>query len=334
MIKTRLTDLLGIDYPIIAGGLQWLANADYVSAAARAGIMGFITAASFPDLDDLRAEIRKCRELSEGKPFGVNVSMFPKLVEGEKTQEVFDIIVEEGVKFVETSGRNPEPYLPALKEAGIKVIHKVPGVKFAKKAESIGVDAVTIIGAECGGHPGLDMVGTIIQANVAARALSIPLIVGGGIGTGEQLVAALALGADGVIIGTRFLVSEEIWAHDLYKQRLVQANETDTTLSLQSLRNTARSLRNETTAVVEQIEKETPGDLGKLMPHISGKVGKVAYETGDWSKGLLAVGQSVAFAEKVEPLSDIVQSLMNEASAATARLSRLTGGLADMKDVG
>ncbi len=334
MIKTRLTELFGIDYPIIAGGLQWLANADYVSAAARAGIIGFITAASFPDLDDLRAEIRKCRALSEGNPFGVNVSMFPKLVEGERTQEVFDIIVEEGVKFVETSGRNPEPYLPALKAAGIKVVHKVPGVKFAKKAEAIGVDAVTIIGAECGGHPGLDMVGTIIQANVAARALTIPLIVGGGIGTGEQLLAALALGADGVIIGTRFLVSEEIWAHDLYKQRLVQANETDTTLSLQSLRNTARSLRNETTAVVEQIEKETPGDLAKLMPHISGKIGKIAYETGDWSKGLLAVGQSVAFAEKVEPLSDIVQSLMKEANAATARLSRLTGGLADMKDVG
>jgi NAD(P)H-dependent flavin oxidoreductase YrpB (nitropropane dioxygenase family) len=333
-METRLTKLLGIKYPIIAGGLQWLANADYVSAAARAGIAGFITAASFPDLGELRAEIQKCRDQSQGNPFGVNVSMFPKLVEGERTQEVFDLIVEEGVKLVETSGRNPQPYLPQLKEADIKVIHKVPGVKFAKKAESLGVDAVTVIGAECGGHPGLDMVGTIVQANVTARAVSIPLIVGGGIGTGEQLVAALALGADGVIIGTRFLVAQEIWAHELYKQKLIDSNETDTTLMMQTLRNTMRALRNETTGEVQKIEAENPGDLKALMPHISGKVGKIAYETGDWTRGAMAVGQSVAFANKIEPLSSIVDTLMNEANTAMARLANLSGGLDAMRDAG
>jgi len=319
-MKTKITDLLGIRLPVLAGGLQWLSNADYVAAAVNAGIMGFITAASFPEISALRDEIRRCRDLTGGKSFGVNVSMLPKLVEGEKTQEVFDLIVEENVAFVETSGRNPQAYLPQLQGAGIKVIHKVPAVKYALKAQSIGVDAVSVVGAECGGHPGMEMVGTFVQAAVAGRALDIPLVVGGGVGCGEQLVAALALGADGVIIGTRFLVAEEIWAHPGYKQRLLDANETETTLVLQSLRNTARALKNDTTQIVQELEASHPGDLEKLMPHISGKVGKVAYEQGDWSKGLLAVGQSVAFAQKVEPLADIVATLEREAETALARL--------------
>jgi len=322
-MKTKITDLLGIRLPVLAGGLQWLSNADYVAAAVNAGIMGFITAASFPEISALRDEIRRCRDLTGGKSFGVNVSMLPKLVEGEKTQEVFDLIVEENVAFVETSGRNPQAYLPQLQGAGIKVIHKVPAVKYALKAQSIGVDAVSVVGAECGGHPGMEMVGTFVQAAVAGRALDIPLVVGGGVGCGEQLVAALALGADGVIIGTRFLVAEEIWAHPGYKQRLLDANETETTLVLQSLRNTARALKNDTTQIVQELEASHPGDLEKLMPHISGKVGKVAYEQGDWSKGLLAVGQSVAFAQKVEPLADIVATLEREAETALARLQEI-----------
>jgi len=258
-MKTRITKLFGTKHPIVAGGLQWLANADYVSAAARAGIIGFITAASFETLEDLRSEIRKCRDHSEGNPFGVNVSMLPKLVEGEKTEQVFQLLIDEGVQFVETSGRNPAPYLPALQGAGIKVIHKVPAVRYARKAEEIGVDAVSLVGAECGGHPGLDMVGTMVQAALAAETLSIPFVIGGGIGSGRQLAAALSLGSDGVIIGTRFLVADEIWAHENYKQRLVDASETDTDLVLQSLRNTLRALSNDTTEAVRRIEQESPG---------------------------------------------------------------------------
>lgn len=318
-MKTRITDLFGIDIPVIAGGLQWLANAEYVSAAAQAGIISFITAASFESLDELRDEIRKCRDMSDGKPFGVNVSMLPKLVEGEKTEQVFQLIVDEGVRFVETSGRNPEPYLPGLHDAGIKVIHKVPAVRFAKKAEAAGVDAISLVGAECGGHPGLDMIGSIVLATLAARELKVPFIIGGGIGTGEQLAAALALGADGVIIGTRFLVADEIWAHSDYKKRLLEAAENDTTLVLQSLRNTLRALNNETTQEVQRIESENPGNLDLLMPHISGKVGKQAYETGDWSKGALSVGQAVAFADKMEPLGDIVRRIAKEAEKALER---------------
>ena len=321
--KTPITELFGIRLPVVAGGLQWLANADYVAAAANAGIIGFITAASFPELDDLRAEIRRCREMAGANPFGVNISMLPKLIEGEKTDQVIAVIVEEGVRFVETSGRNPQPYLPALQGAGIKVMHKVPAVRFARKAQSIGVDAVSVVGAECGGHPGEDLIGTFVQATLAARDIDIPLVVGGGIGTGAQLVAALALGADGVNIGTRFLVADEIWAHENYKRRLIEAGETDTTLLLQSLRNTLRALHNETTEEVQKIEAAFPGDLDKMMPHISGKVGLGAYKTGDTSLGALSVGQAVAFADKIEPLADIVSRLAAEADEAVARLDRV-----------
>ncbi|WP_298370135.1 nitronate monooxygenase [Azospirillum sp.] len=323
--RTPLTDLFGIRLPIIAGGLHWLANADYVAAAAKAGMIGFITAASFPDTDALRDEIRRCRDLAEGKPFGVNVSMLPKLVQGERTDAVFDAIIAEGVAFVETSGRNPEAYIPRLHAAGITVMHKVPAVRFARKAEAVGVDAVTVVGAECGGHPGLDLVGTIVQTVLAARGLSIPLAVGGGIGSGEQLVAALAMGADGVTIGTRFLVAEEIWAHQGFKERLLAADETDTALILSSLRNTMRVLRNETSDRVAAIEAAGQGNLDTLLPHVSGKLGRVAYETGDASQGALSVGQSVAMADRVEPLAAIVARLEEEAERALDRLSVVTG---------
>lgn len=324
--KTRITDLFNIRLPIVAGGLQWLSDANYVGAAARCGIMGFITAGSFPDLNDLRKEIRRCRDLSEGNPFGVNVSMLPKLVDGETVDEIFNLIIDEGVRFVETSGRNPQPYLPKLHGAGVKVLHKVPTVKHARKAQEIGVDAVTVIGAECGGHPGMDLVGTFVQAAVAARDIKIPLLIGGGVGGGAHIVAALALGAEGVVIGTRFLVAEEIWAHRAYKERIIQANETDTTLMLQTVRNTVRALRNKTTEIVQALEREHGDeiDISILMPHITGKVGRKAYETGDASIGALATGQAVAFADKIEPLAAIVGQLEAEAGQAMERLGRLT----------
>jgi nitronate monooxygenase len=320
--STRVTELFGIRLPILAGGLQWLSTPEYVAAAAHAGICGFITAASFEDTAGLRAAIRRAHELAGGRPFGVNVSMLPKLVQGERTQAVFDLIVEENVRFVETSGRNPAPYLPALKAAGITVVHKVPAVKYALKAEAEGVDAVAVVGAECGGHPGMEMVGTMVQANVAAARLGIPLLVGGGIGTGAHLVAALALGADGVVVGTRFLVAEEIRAHADYKHRLIEADETETTLILSSLRNTARVLRSETAAAVQAMEKEGAG-IEALMPLIAGKVGREAYRTGDWTRAALAVGQAVAFADRIEPLAAIVARFEDEARAALARLDGL-----------
>jgi NAD(P)H-dependent flavin oxidoreductase YrpB (nitropropane dioxygenase family) len=316
--------LFGSRLPIVAGGLMWLSNAEYVAAAANAGILGFITAASYPDDNDLRKEIRKCRDLTNGNPFGVNVSMLPKLVPGEKIMDVLKLVIEEGVKVVETSGRNPEPYLAMLKEAGVKVIHKVPAVKYAVKAQDIGVDAVSIVGAECGGHPGMDLIGTFVNAALALEKLKIPFLIGGGVGHGSQIIAAMAMGAAGVVIDTRFLVAEEIWAHVDYKQALVEATEYDTTLCMQSVRNTVRSLKNKTTDKVQQIEKQQASvDIQDLVPHVSGKIGWEAYATGDVSHGILAAGHSLAFVNKIEPLSDIVAALEKEATEALMRTKQI-----------
>lgn len=323
--NTQVCRTFGIRVPIVAGGLMWLADADYVAAAAHAGIISFITAASFPDPAELRAQIRKCRDLCEGRSFGVNVSMLPKLVQGEKTVEVFQLIIDEDVRFVETSGRNPEAYMPMLKDAGITVLHKVPSVRFALKAQSVGVDMVSIVGAECGGHPGMEMIGTMVNGALAQQRLNIPYLIGGGIGTGSQLVAALAMGADGVVMGTRFLVADEINAHAGYKKALIDASERDTALTMSSVRNTIRTLRNETTDLVSRMEIENPDiKIEDLLPHVSGKIGRQAYETGDTSKGLLSAGHALGFLHSVAPMAKIVAQLEHEAVEAQGRLASVT----------
>ena len=322
--KTRITELYGIRLPIVASGLMWLADPVYVAAVARAGLIGFMTAASFPDVNALRTGIRRCRELSAGKPFGVNIMIRVSRDGTDRVNPLIDAVIEEGVKFVETAGNNPEAYIRRLKDAGITVLHKVPGVlRYVKKAESLGADAVTVIGAEAGGHPGVEPVGTIVAGVAAARAVKIPVIVAGGLGTGEQLVAALALGAEGVAMGTRFLVSEEVWAHRQYKERLVAAAETDTTLLLHSMRNTQRALKTAHVAMIQQLEKDEPGNTSALLPHIMGTIGRKAYECGDVEKAMLSCGQGVVFADRIEPLAAIVDRLETEARAAMNRLQGL-----------
>lgn len=320
--KTAITDLYGTRLPIVAGGLQWLADADYVSAAAKAGIMGFITAASHASVAELRDEIARCQDLVGDLPFGVNVSMLPAPTPGERVMETFEALARAGVRFVETSGRNPEPFLPFLHGVGIKVLHKAPSLRHALKAQSIGVDAVSVVGAECGGHPGIDLVGTMVQGALAGSELTIPVLLGGGIGTGAQVVAALALGVDGVTVGTRFLVAEEIWAHRHYKEALVRSRETDTALIMQSVRNTVRALRNRTTDMVAELERTHGGDFEILRPHVAGLIGRKAYETGDSSTGALSLGQAVAFADRIEPLAEIVGRLEQEMRDALSKLLR------------
>ncbi len=321
VFDTAVTRMFGCRLPIIAGGLMWLANADYVAAAAKAGIVSFMTAASFPEPDDLRAEINRCREICGDLPFGVNVSMLPKLVQGEKIAETFELIAAEGIKFVETSGRSPEAFMPILKDAGITVLHKVPSVRYAVSAQKLGIDMVSIVGAECGGHPGMEMVGSMVNQALAEQRLDIPFLIGGGIGTGSQIVAALGCGASGVVIGTRFLVADEISTHPRFKQALVNATERDTALTMQSVRNTVRSLRNETTDMVQKLEAENP-DIGitGLMPYVAGAIGRKAYETGDVSKGILSAGQSLGLTNQVQPLADIIAQLEREALTALQRL--------------
>jgi len=318
---TEVTRRLGTRLPIVAGGLQWLADAPYVSAAAQTGIIGFVTAASYPERADLRAEIRKTRRLCGDLPFGVNVSMLPKLVPGDQTEDIFRTIADEGVSVIETSGRNPEPYMPLLKELGFTVLHKVPAVRYALKAQAVGVDMVSIVGAECGGHPGMDMIGSFVNAAMAGRDMRIPFLIGGGVGHGSQLVAALAMGAAGVVMGTRLLVSEELTAHPDYKQALVNATERDTALTMGSVRNTIRTLANETTAEVARMEAENPDvTIQDLLPLVSGKIGKAAYETGDISRGMLSAGHALGLTDNVEPMADIIARIEAQAAEAWGRV--------------
>src|SRR4030042_5650827 len=199
--------------------MQWLSTAELAAAVSKSGGFGIITALSCGSKEGLRNEIQKCKALTD-KPFGVNCSMLPDVTSGERIEEYVDAIVEEGVTAVETAGRTPEPYLPRLKEAGIKVIHKVPAMRYAQTAERIGVDAVTIVGFECAGHPGMDDVTTFILVQKAARVLNIPVIAAGGICDARGFVAALALGAEGVLMGTRFMLTHECWAHPRIKEQL------------------------------------------------------------------------------------------------------------------
>ncbi|MFD2740421.1 NAD(P)H-dependent flavin oxidoreductase [Sulfitobacter aestuarii] len=323
--NTEITRRFGTRLPIVAGGLQWLSDAPYVAAAAQSGIMGFITAASFASHDDLRAEIRKTRALCNDLPFGVNVSMLPKLVPGDQTEDIFRLIADEGVGVVETSGRNPEPYIALLKDLGLTVLHKVPAVRYALKAQAVGVDMVSIVGAECGGHPGMDMIGSFVNAAMAGRDLEIPFLIGGGVGHGSQLVAALSMGASGVVMGTRLLVSEELTAHREYKQALVHATERDTALTMGSVRNTIRTLANETTTEVARMEAENPGvTIQELLPLVSGKIGRQAYVTGDVSRGMLSAGHALGLTDRIEPMADIIARIEAEAAQALARLQGVT----------
>lgn len=327
MFTTEVTRRFGTRLPVVAGGLMWLANADYVAAAARAGIMAYITAASFPEDEALRQEIRRCRALCEGHSFGVNVSMLPRPSEGERVGKVFELIADEGVRFVETSGRNPEAFLPLLKSHGITVTHKVASVKHAVKAQEGGVDLVAIVGGECGGHPGLDMVGTMVNAAWARKSLRIPYLIGGGIGDGAQIPAVLAMGAAGVLMGTRFLVSEEIWAHEDYKRKLIASQPSDTTLCMQSVRNPIRVLANDTTATVQEMERTNPAlTIQDLMPHVAGRIARGSYGSGDWRQGLLSAGEALAFVDRIEPIAQIVQRLEDEMREAMGRLHSLSNG--------
>ncbi|MEQ3679920.1 nitronate monooxygenase [Pseudophaeobacter sp.] len=321
VVRTAVTDLFGTRFPVVAGGLQFLANADYAAACANAGIIGFLTANHFPDDATLRAEIRKAQDLCGDLPFGVNIAMLPKSAAHERIEQIVDVVAEEGVRFVETTGRSPEAFLPVLKNAGVKVLHKVPGLKYAEKAQSVGVDMVTIVGWECGGHPGPNAIGSIVNAALAPSRLTIPFLIGGGLGHGSQVLAALAMGASGVLMGTRFLAANEIPAHVSYKNALCEATENDTTISLWSVRNNARTMINETTRIVAELERAHPdAGIEPLLPHVAGSVARQTYLDGDTSRGMVYAGQALGFVKKTQSVSETIEQLITEFTEARTRL--------------
>lgn len=320
-MKTKITGLLGIKHPIIQGGMQWLSRAELAAAVSNAGGLGIITAATHPSKGKLVEEIRKTQALTD-KPFAVNISMLPEIAPNELVRQYFQAVMEEKVPVVETSGRSPEEFVPALKQAGVKIIHKVPAVRFARKAESVGADAVTIVGFECGGHPGMDDVTTMVLVPKAVDNLSIPVIAGGGIADARGLVAALSLGAEAVVMGTRFLAATECPVHPRFKEWILSAQETDTMLIQRSINNAVRVMKNAAAAKVQDMEARGAG-LEELLTVISGQVGRRCWIEGDMDGGTLAMGQDVGLIREIKPVKEIIEDIVRESETVVARLDHI-----------
>ncbi|MDM0030098.1 NAD(P)H-dependent flavin oxidoreductase [Variovorax saccharolyticus] len=313
-MKTRITELFGIEHPIVQGGMHCVGLAPLAAAVSNAGGLGMITALTLPTADKLADEIRRCREMTD-RPFGVNLTFLPSVRQPDYPGYV-RAIIEGGVKAVETAGNNPESVLPALQAAGVKVIHKCTSIRHALKAEKIGCDAVSIDGFECGGHPGEDDVPNFILLPRAAQALKIPFIASGGMADGRSLVAALALGADGINMGTRFLATEEAPVHQNVKDAIVRASELDTRLVLRPLRNTERVLNN--AAVERLLEKERmlggTIQFSDIAPEVAGVYPKVMYE-GQMDAGAWSCGMVAGLIDDIPTAGDLVRRLMQEADS-------------------
>jgi NAD(P)H-dependent flavin oxidoreductase YrpB (nitropropane dioxygenase family) len=311
-MRTRITELLGIEYPIIQGGMHYVGFAELAAAVSNAGGLGTITGLTQKSADDLRNEIRKCKSMTD-KPFAVNLTFLPSLATPDYPGYV-KAIVEEGVKVVETAGRNPQQVMPALKEAGVKVIHKCTSVRHSLKAQSIGCDAVSVDGFECGGHPGEDDVPNFILLPRAADELEIPIVASGGMADGRSLVAALSLGADGINMGTRFMATQEAPCHQNVKEALLEATELDTRLVMRPLRNTERVLNN--AAAQKLLEKETNlGDSIKIddvLDQVAGVYPKVMVD-GEMEAGVWSCGMVVGLINDIPSCKDLIERTMAEA---------------------
>ncbi len=311
MFKTAITEMFGIEYPIIQGGLMWLAKSELAVATAEAGGIGFMTALSHAEPEGLRDEIRKVRDQTD-KPFGINLTFLPSLRPPDFPAYV-GVCIDEGVKFIETAGRSPEEFMPTLNDAGIKVIHKCTSIRHALKAQKIGCAAVSIDGFECAGHPGEDDVTSLILIPLAKDALDIPVVASGGFGDGRGLVAALALGADGMNMGTRFVATKECPIHDNVKQALVNASERDTRLLMRSLRNTARFLVNDNAEKVLEIEARGNTKIEDIKEYMSGLKGQDMRDKGDMNSGVFSAGQIVGMIRSVPSVQELFDEIVGEA---------------------
>ena len=311
-MKTRITELFDIQHPIIQGGMHYVGFAELAAAVSNAGGLGIITALTLKTPADLAREIRRCRDMTD-KPFGVNLTFLPTVTSPDYPGYV-SAIIDGGVKIVETAGRNPQEYLPRLKDAGVKIIHKCTSVRHALKAEAIGCDAASVDGFECGGHPGEDDIPNMVLLPRAAEELKIPFVASGGMANARSLVAALSLGADGINMGTRFIATKEAPVHENVKQAIVAATELDTRLIMRSLRNTERVLHNP--AVGRLLEKEASlGNTIKFEDIIEEVVGvypKVMME-GDIDAGAWSCGMVAGLIHDIPTCEELIQRIMSEA---------------------
>jgi len=322
VFRTRFTEMFGVDHPIVQGGMQWVGRAELVAAVSAAGGLGMVTALTQPTPADLAKEIERTRALTD-KPFGVNLTILPS-INPPPYDEYRRVIVDSGVSVVETAGANPEPYLDMFAANGVRVLHKCTSVRHALKAQRVGVDAVSIDGFECAGHPGEDDVPGLVLVPVAADQLTIPMIASGGIGDARGLVAALALGADGVNMGTRFLCTAESPIDPRIKEAIVAASELDTELIFRPLRNTSRVAANAVAREVVQVLADG-GQFEDVRELVAGTRGRRVYDEGDPEAGVWSVGMVQGLIHDIPTCAELIDAMVTEAAAIVR--SRLAGML-------
>ena len=311
MLKTRITDLFGIEHPVIQGGMQWVGYAELVSAVSNAGALGILTALTQPTPEDLTKEIARTREMTD-KPFGVNLTVLPT-INPPPYEEYAQAIVGSGVKIVETAGRSPEPFMELFKEYDVKVIHKCTSVRHALKAQSVGVSAITIDGFECAGHPGEDDIPSLVLLPQAAEALDVPVAGCGGFSDAKSLVAALALGGEAIVMGTRFMATKEAGIHQNVKDKMTEANELSTNLMFRTMHNTARVFKNSISDQVVEIESTGSATFEDVKDLVAGQRGRVVFEEGDLEHGIWSAGISVARVKDVPSCQEMVSRLVSDA---------------------
>ena len=309
-MKTRVTEQLGIRYPIIQGGMQWVGVAELASAVSNAGGLGILTALTQPTPDALRAEISRCRAMTD-KPFGVNLTILPS-VKPPPYAEYVTAIIESGIKIVETAGNSPKDFIARFKEAGVTIVHKCTSVRHALSAERNGVDMISIDGLECAGHPGEDDVGGLVLIPAAAKALKIPVIASGGIADGRGMAAAMVLGAEGINMGTRFYVTQEAPVHDNIKQAMVRGSERDTALLFRTLKNTARVYRNAIADEVREIEKRPGATFEEIKSLVVGTRGRAALASGEIDGGAISAGQCIGLIDDVPTCAELINRMVAE----------------------
>lgn len=321
MIKTRITEMFGVETPLIMGGMTGVGYAPLVAAVANAGALGFITAHHSPTAEALWDEIKRCKDLTD-KPFGINLTLLPSL-NPIPYDEYREAIIESGIKIVETAGRNPTDHLPRFKENGVKVIHKCTSVRHAVTAARHGIDVISIDGFECAGHPGEDDVGLVVLLPATVDAVDVPVIASGGMADGRGLAAALALGAEGVNMGTRFMATQECAIHENVKKKIVENTERDTLLTNRTLRNTSRVARNAVSEEVVRIQQDptkTIEDVRHLVAGVRGRTNVMG--KGDTDDGIWTVGQSQGLIHDIPTAADLVRNIMRQAEEVLERSAR------------
>ena len=314
LLKTRFTELFGSRYPLCCGGMTHIGRAPFVAALCDAGVLGFLTALTQPDPEELRREIGRLRDATD-EPFGVNLTILPTL-KAVAYDEYLDAALGSGVTIIETAGHNPERFVPRIRAAGARLIHKCTSLRHAIKAQAIGCDAVAIDGFECAGHPGEDDVPGLVLIPVVVDRVTIPVVASGGFADGRGLVAALALGAEGINMGTRFMITREAAIHERVKDAAVKATERDTQLILRSFRNTARFFRNSVTQRVSQLEARPGGvTIEELTPLIAGEQGRRLLDEGDLDSGIWSAGQVLGLINDIPAIEELVERIMADATA-------------------